>query len=94
MTRAALSAWEVQDWLVGRITATLRLAASEVTSESVFSELGLSSVQGVQLAADLEDVSLRVPDDRGRGGLRGGPRGAPVEPVAGRELTWRAAARW
>jgi acyl carrier protein len=55
MTRAALTAWEIQDWLVGRITATLRLTASEVTPESVFSELGLSSVQGVQLAADLED---------------------------------------
>ncbi|MDT0308877.1 acyl carrier protein [Streptomyces sp. DSM 44917] len=47
--------WQVQDWLIASIAEMLRVDAAEVSSEAVFRELGLSSVQLVQMTADLED---------------------------------------
>ncbi|GAA1289438.1 hypothetical protein GCM10009609_65960 [Pseudonocardia aurantiaca] len=52
----ALTPWQVRDWLIAAIAEMLRVEAAEVSSETVFRELGLSSVQLVQMTADLEDI--------------------------------------
>ena len=62
MTTAALSKWEVREWLVTRIANVLQIAQDEVSPRAAFSELGLSSVQAVELAAALEDwAGCQVP---------------------------------
>jgi acyl carrier protein len=49
----------VQSWLVGRVAEYLKVAPGSVSPQVVFSELGLSSVQAVELTAELEDFSGR-----------------------------------
>lgn len=57
MTTSVLGKWQIEEWIAGRVAATLKLPVADVSPEAVFSELGLSSVQAVELAADLEDWS-------------------------------------
>jgi len=56
---AVLTAHAVRRWLVTRISTLLAVPAAAVHPDVALSELGLSSVQAVQLAADLEDWSGR-----------------------------------
>ncbi|GAB2883488.1 acyl carrier protein [Streptomyces mayteni] len=54
---AALTPWQVQDWLTARVAEMLRVDAAQVSSEAMFRDLGLSSVQLIEMTADLEDWS-------------------------------------
>ncbi|MDT0317184.1 acyl carrier protein [Streptomyces millisiae] len=56
---AALTPWQVQDWLTARVAELLRVDVAQVSSEAMFRDLGLSSVQLVEMTADLEDWSGR-----------------------------------
>ncbi len=49
-----LSAAEIESWLVQRITARLRLASGEVSVNTPFLELGMSSLDALEIAAALE----------------------------------------
>jgi acyl carrier protein len=57
MTASVTREWQIQDWLVAKIAEKLALAADDVEPGAVLGELGLSSIQAVELAADLEDFS-------------------------------------
>lgn len=59
-TPAALSERAVRRWMTARIAVLLRLPPSAVHADAVLQELGLSSVQAVELAADLETWSGRT----------------------------------
>ena len=59
MTTTTLTQRMVKDWLITRIAKTLRIASEDVSSHSVFSELGMSSLQAIELAAELENWSGR-----------------------------------
>lgn len=54
---AELTAWDIQEWIAARIAAYLKMSRDDISSEASFSELGLSSLQSVELAAELEDWS-------------------------------------
>ncbi|TDC25345.1 acyl carrier protein [Streptomyces sp. 8K308] len=57
---AALTPWQVQDWLTARVAEMLRVDAAQISAEAMFRDLGLSSVQLVEMTADLEDWSGRT----------------------------------
>lgn len=45
----------VQAWLVARLAALLETKPDAITPAATFTDLGLSSVRAVELAAELED---------------------------------------
>jgi acyl-CoA synthetase (AMP-forming)/AMP-acid ligase II/acyl carrier protein len=49
-----ISAAEIETWLIQRITARLRLAAGDVKVTTPFTELGMGSLDAVEIAAALE----------------------------------------
>jgi myxalamid-type polyketide synthase MxaE and MxaD len=52
----------VADWLVERIAAILKVDAGSISYEAAFADLGLSSVQAVELSGELEQwAGLRLP---------------------------------
>ncbi|RKS10370.1 acyl carrier protein [Nocardiopsis sp. Huas11] len=57
MTTSTRSHWDVQEWLSDRLAVILRIDRDTVSPGATFSELGLSSIQAVELAAELEDWS-------------------------------------
>ena len=59
MTTTPLTQRQVENWLTTRIGQILRVTPEDVSSHVVFSELGMSSLQAVELAAELEDWSGR-----------------------------------
>jgi acyl carrier protein len=59
VTATPLTQRQVQAWLVGRVAEVLKVAPESVSPQAVFSELGLSSFQAVELTAELEDFSGR-----------------------------------
>ncbi len=59
MTTTTLTQRQVKDWLIERIVQILRVNPEDVSSRAVFSELGMSSLQAVELAAELENWSGR-----------------------------------
>jgi acyl carrier protein len=59
MATTTLTQRMVKDWLITRIVQILQLAPEEVSSHAVFSELGMSSLQAIELAAELENWSDR-----------------------------------
>ncbi|MCX4883661.1 MULTISPECIES: acyl carrier protein [unclassified Streptomyces] len=62
MSTRTMTRRQVRSWLVGRVAEHLKVAPETVSPQAVFSELGLSSVQAVELTAELEDFSgLKIP---------------------------------
>jgi acyl carrier protein len=59
VTTTTLTQRQVRRWLTGRVAEMLNVAPDTVSPHAVFSELGLSSLQAVELAAELEDMSGR-----------------------------------
>ena len=59
MTTTTLTQRMVKDWLIKRVAHILRVAPEDVSSHTVFSELGMSSLQAIELAAELENWSDR-----------------------------------
>jgi acyl carrier protein len=59
MTTTTLTQRQVKNWLIKRIVQILQIAPEDVSSHAVFSELGMSSLQAVELAAELENWSGR-----------------------------------
>ncbi|MGP8297703.1 acyl carrier protein [Streptomyces inhibens] len=59
MTTTTLTQRQVKRWLTGRVAELLKVAPETVSPSAVFSELGLSSLQAVELTAELEDFSGR-----------------------------------
>ncbi|GAA1196018.1 acyl carrier protein [Pseudonocardia alaniniphila] len=58
----ALSEHAVRRWMTSRIAVLLQVPAAAVHADAVLGELGLSSIQAVELAADLESWSgLPIP---------------------------------
>jgi acyl carrier protein len=55
VTTPTLSWWDMREWLVGQVADILQVPRSEVSPRAPFTDLGLSSVQAVELAAALED---------------------------------------
>jgi acyl carrier protein len=52
----------VRAWLVERIAQMLKVSPDTVSSHAVFSELGLSSIQAVELTGELEQLTgLAIP---------------------------------
>jgi acyl carrier protein len=52
--RNAVSAAEVQDWLVGKIAGRLGVPPEEVAVDGYFDEFGLDSTEALVLAGELE----------------------------------------
>jgi acyl carrier protein len=50
---------QLRTWMTARVAELLKVAPETVSHDAVFLELGLSSLQVVELAAELEDVSGR-----------------------------------
>jgi|ADGO01.1.fsa_nt_gi Acyl carrier protein len=46
---------KVSEWLVARLAKSLRMAAEDVDASATFSQLGVSSLQAVELVTELED---------------------------------------
>ncbi|MBX6766860.1 MAG: acyl carrier protein [Actinomadura rubrobrunea] len=59
MTTPTFTKWEVREWLVARVAEILRRSPEDVPAGAAFSELGLSSLQAVELATAMEDWTGR-----------------------------------
>ncbi|KUO04712.1 acyl carrier protein [Streptomyces caeruleatus] len=59
MTTKHLTQRQVRTWMVRRVAELLKVAPEAVSPQAVFGELGLSSLQAVQLAAELEEFTGR-----------------------------------
>lgn len=59
MTTTPLTQRHVKAWMIKRVAEYLKVGPETVSPDAVFSELGLSSVQAVELTAELEDFSGR-----------------------------------
>jgi myxalamid-type polyketide synthase MxaE and MxaD len=49
----------LRDWMVGRVAEMLKAPPGTVSSHAVFSDLGLSSMQAVELTGELEELTGR-----------------------------------
>ncbi len=81
--RGRRSAAEIESWLIERITARLRLAPGDVKVTTPFLELGMGSLDAVEIAAGAGALAgaavvshrdLQLSHDRGPGVLAGPPR--------------------
>ena len=83
LTPRQASAEEIESWLIERITARLRLAPGDVQVTTPFLELGMGSLDAVEIAAGagtlagaaiISDGDLQLSHDRSPGALAGHPR--------------------
>ena len=59
MTTTHLTQRQIRTWMVRRVAELLKVAPEAVSPQAVFNELGLSSLQAVELAAELEEFTGR-----------------------------------
>ncbi|MDR7303687.1 acyl carrier protein [Haloactinomyces albus] len=49
------TASQVEDWMIDRLAAMLDIDPETISRDTVFSELGISSIQAIELATEIED---------------------------------------
>ena len=59
MTITKLTERQLRTWMTVRVAELVKVAPETVSQDAVFQDLGLSSLQVVELAAELEDFSGR-----------------------------------
>jgi phthiocerol/phenolphthiocerol synthesis type-I polyketide synthase D len=58
-----MTIYELKRWLQEKVAEKLQLSIAEVSFQEPFSSMGLSSVQAVELAGELEELLGREFDD-------------------------------